>query len=122
MDPASPARRRPRSLALGLVEAIEERIRDGRLAPGAKLPTESAVMAEFGVSRTVVREAISKLQASGRVSTRHGVGSFVVAAGLGNAVVAVEPSDTADGAKRDGGVGGGGAQADGRPASGASGS
>lgn len=81
MDPAFPARRRPRSLALDLVDAIEERIRDGRLAPGAKLPTESAVMAEFGVSRTVVREAISKLQASGRVNTRHGVGSFVVAAG-----------------------------------------
>ena len=85
MDPAFPARRRPRSLALDLVDAIDERIRDGRLAPGAKLPTESAVMAEFGVSRTVVREAISKLQASGQVSTRHGVGSFVVAAGEGGA-------------------------------------
>lgn len=85
MDPAFPARRRPRSLALDLVDAIDERIRDGRLVPGAKLPTESAVMAEFGVSRTVVREAISKLQASGRVSTRHGVGSFVVAAGEGGA-------------------------------------
>ncbi len=81
MEPTAPTRRRPRSLALDLVDAIGERIRDGRLAPGDKLPTESAVMAEFGVSRTVVREAISKLQASGRISTRHGVGSFVVAAG-----------------------------------------
>lgn len=85
MDPAFPARRRPRPLALDLVDAIDERIRDGRLAPGAQLPTESAVMAEFGVSRTVVREAISKLQASGRVRTRHGVGSFVAAAGEGGA-------------------------------------
>jgi GntR family transcriptional regulator, transcriptional repressor for pyruvate dehydrogenase complex len=66
---------------MGLVDAIGERIRDGRLAPGDKLPTESAVMAEFGVSRTVVREAISKLQAAGRINTRHGVGSFVAAAG-----------------------------------------
>ena len=40
-------------------------------------------MAEFGVSRTVVREAISKLQASGLVQTRHGIGTFVV--GLGDA-------------------------------------
>ena len=40
-------------------------------------------MAEFGVSRTVVREAISKLQASGLVLTRHGIGTFVV--GLGDA-------------------------------------
>jgi DNA-binding FadR family transcriptional regulator len=34
-------------------------------------------MAEHGVSRTVVREAISRLQASGLVETRHGVGTFV---------------------------------------------
>ncbi len=75
------AARRPRTLALGLVEALGDRIRDGRLAPGDKLPTEAAVMAEFGVSRTVVREAISKLQAAGMVETRHGVGTFVVGAG-----------------------------------------
>jgi GntR family transcriptional repressor for pyruvate dehydrogenase complex len=53
------------------------------LAAGDKLPTEAEFMAEFGVSRTVVREAISKLQASGLVLTRHGIGTFVV--GLGDA-------------------------------------
>jgi DNA-binding FadR family transcriptional regulator len=74
-------RRRPRSLALELVDSLGDRIRDGRLAAGDKLPTEAAFMAEFGVSRTVVREAISKLQASGQVATRHGVGTFVVGAG-----------------------------------------
>ena len=41
-------------------------------------------MAEFGVSRTVVREAISKLQASGLVETRHGIGTFVVGLGDGS--------------------------------------
>jgi DNA-binding FadR family transcriptional regulator len=65
-----------------LVDALTERIREGALAPGHKLPTEAAVMAEFGVSRTVVREAISRLQASGLVETRHGIGTFVV--GLGD--------------------------------------
>lgn len=35
-------------------------------------------MQEFGVSRSVVREAISRLQANGLVCTRHGVGSFVL--------------------------------------------
>jgi DNA-binding FadR family transcriptional regulator len=75
------AGRRPRSLALAVVDGLGERIRDGRLAPGDKLPTEAEVMAEFGVSRTVVREAISKLQAAGMVETRHGVGTFVVGAG-----------------------------------------
>ncbi len=74
-------RRRPRTLALELVQALGDRIRDGRLATGDKLPTEAAVMAEFGVSRTVVREAISKLQAAGLVETRHGIGTFVVGVG-----------------------------------------
>ncbi|MFN0184606.1 MAG: FadR/GntR family transcriptional regulator, partial [Aquabacterium sp.] len=35
------------------------------------------LMVEHGVSRTVVREALSRLQAAGRVHTRHGVGTFV---------------------------------------------
>jgi GntR family transcriptional regulator, transcriptional repressor for pyruvate dehydrogenase complex len=82
METMHPSRRRARPLAHQLVESIGDRIRDGRIAPGDKLPTEAAVMGEFGVSRTVVREAISKLQASGLVETRHGIGSFVV--GLGD--------------------------------------
>ena len=76
-------RRKPRTLALELVESLGDRIRNGRLAVGDKLPTEAAIMMEFGVSRTVVREAISKLQASGLVETRHGIGTFVL--GLGQA-------------------------------------
>lgn len=74
-------RRKPRSLAHELVQALGERIRGGSLAPGDKLPTEAAVMDEFGVSRTVVREAISRLQAAGLVATRHGVGTFVIGPG-----------------------------------------
>lgn len=76
-------RRKPRTLALELVDALGGSIRDGRVAPGEKLPTEAEIMAEFGVSRTVVREALSKLQASGLVETRHGIGTFVV--GFGDA-------------------------------------
>ncbi len=71
-------RRKQRSLAMTIVESIAQRVRDGAIAPGDKLPTEAAVMEEFGVSRTVVREAISKLQTSGLVETRHGIGTFVV--------------------------------------------
>ena len=89
-DPAASAplpdasqRRRPRSLAFDLVDALGARIREGGLPPGAKLPTEGQVMAEFGVSRTVVREALSRLQAAGLVATRHGVGTFVVGPGDG---------------------------------------
>jgi GntR family transcriptional regulator, transcriptional repressor for pyruvate dehydrogenase complex len=75
--------RRSRSLTADVVQAIGDRVRDGGLAPGAKLPREADLIAEFGVSRTVVREAISKLQAAGVLETRHGVGTFVVGYGDG---------------------------------------
>ncbi|MDQ0027576.1 DNA-binding FadR family transcriptional regulator [Variovorax paradoxus] len=71
-------RPRPRGLAHGLVEDLGEKIRNQSLRPGDKLPTESAIMKTFGVSRTVVREALSKLQAAGLVETHHGVGTFVL--------------------------------------------
>lgn len=79
MNPS--ALRRPRSLTHDVVEALSSRIREGSLVPGEKLPTEAAIMEEFGVSRTVVREANSRLQAAGLVETRHGVGTFVVGMG-----------------------------------------
>src|SRR3954452_20507402 len=88
---ALPLLRRPRNLALTVVDALADRIRDGRLAPGAKLATESALMAEFGVSRTVIREALSKLQAAALVHTRHGVGTFVTHGGVDSAVFRIRP-------------------------------
>lgn len=69
---------RPRTLAGELAHRLSTRIVDGHYAAGDKLPREADLMHEFGVSRTVVREAISSLQAGGRVETRHGVGSFVL--------------------------------------------
>ena len=54
------------------------KIRSQQLRPGDKLPTESAIMQAYGVSRTVVREALSKLQAAGLVETHHGIGTFVL--------------------------------------------
>jgi DNA-binding FadR family transcriptional regulator len=76
---AAPAgRKKHRNLAQGVVEDINSRIRQSLLKPGDKLPTESAIMEQYGVSRTVVREAISHLQAAGLVQTRHGIGTFVL--------------------------------------------
>ncbi len=72
------APRKRRSLAQELVTVLTEQIRDGQLKRGDKLPTESAIMDTHGVSRTVVREAISRLQAAGQVETRHGIGTFVL--------------------------------------------
>jgi GntR family transcriptional repressor for pyruvate dehydrogenase complex len=74
----APVRKKHRNLAQGVVEDITQRIADGSIKAGDKLPTESAIMGLHGVSRTVVREAISHLQASGLVETRHGIGTFVL--------------------------------------------
>lgn len=70
--------RRPRSLTQSVVAVLSQRIRNGEFHVGEKLPTESELMDSFGVSRTVVREAISRLQAAGLVETRHGVGTFLL--------------------------------------------
>ena len=80
--PASAPAPRSRSLTANLVQALGDQIRAERLPHGSKLPREADLMAEFGVSRTVVREAMSHLQAAGMVETRHGIGTFVV--GLGD--------------------------------------
>lgn len=69
---------RPPSLSQKVVEGITERVVSGQLPPGARVPPEPVLMREFGVSRSVVREAVSRLQANGVVRTRHGIGSFVL--------------------------------------------
>src|ERR1700693_5855109 len=66
------------NLTQQVVDHLTHMINSGVIEPGAKLPTESEIVREQGVSRTVVREAISKLQASGIVATRHGIGTFVL--------------------------------------------
>src|SRR5690606_6838724 len=89
-----PVPRRPRNLAQGLVEDVSERIRGGRILPGEKLPTESELMRQFGVSRTVVREALSRLQAAGLVETHHGIGTYALEPS-GGADFRVDPADLA---------------------------
>ena len=78
IESPAPVRKRSTNLAQGVVEVLTQRILLGQLKPGEKLPSESSIVLEHGVSRTVVREALSKLQASGLVETRHGIGTFVL--------------------------------------------
>jgi GntR family transcriptional regulator of arabinose operon len=60
-----------------LVEAwIRSRIDDGALMPGEKLPSESQLCDQFGVSRNVVRQAIANLAREGLVESTRGVGTF----------------------------------------------
>lgn len=53
------------------------RIDTGEYAPGDKLPSSAQLCEEFGVSRTVIREALASLKLGGRVLVRQGAGVFV---------------------------------------------
>lgn len=66
------------NLTTKVIEALRGEIEGGLHVPGDKLPTESALIQRFGVSRTVVREAIAALRAEGLVESRHGAGVFVL--------------------------------------------
>ena len=72
-----PQGRKPK-LAEMVVDALRKRIGAGEFSPGEKLPTESQLTTHFGVSRTVVREAIAALAADGMVQPRQGAGVFVM--------------------------------------------
>jgi GntR family transcriptional repressor for pyruvate dehydrogenase complex len=65
-----------------VADALATEIQAGRFAAGEKLPTESSLSAQFGVSRTVVREAVSRLRSLGMVDPRQGSGVYVLPAGL----------------------------------------
>jgi GntR family transcriptional repressor for pyruvate dehydrogenase complex len=67
------------TLAQLVLDGLKDRILAGDLVPGAKIPSEAELIAAYGVSRTVVREAVSRLQAEGLVETFRGRGSFVLA-------------------------------------------
>lgn len=62
-----------------LADALAVSIRDGQLSAGQRLPTEQALVERFGVSRTVVREALSRLKTLGLVESRQGSGAYVKA-------------------------------------------
>ncbi|MFE7508127.1 FadR/GntR family transcriptional regulator [Promicromonospora sp. NPDC057488] len=61
-----------------LVETLRARIVNGDIAPGEKLPSEPRLAVEHQVSRTVVREAIARLNLEGLVHTRRGSGSYAL--------------------------------------------
>lgn len=60
-----------------LADALIVSIREGQLKPGQRLPTEAALVERFGVSRTVVREALSRLKTLGLLESRQGSGAYI---------------------------------------------
>ena len=68
---------RPRRLPDEIAQNIFAAIDSGGLQPGDQLPTEQSLSKQFGVARTVIREAISLLKHDGVIRARQGVGAFV---------------------------------------------
>lgn len=68
----------PIRLADRVAAILSEEIESGRLAEGDKLPTEVELVKQLGVSRTVIREAASRLRNAGLVEPRQGRGVFVM--------------------------------------------
>jgi DNA-binding FadR family transcriptional regulator len=66
-----------------IAEQILDRITSGAAPVGSRLPSETDLAREFGVSRPSVREALAALQFAGHVESRRGFGTVVVSKGAG---------------------------------------
>lgn len=60
-----------------LVAEMEKRFADEQYPVGAKLPSESNLAQELGVSRPLIREMLARLRERGHIETLNGRGSFV---------------------------------------------
>lgn len=78
-DPLAPRTR----LSDDVARRILERITADDLGPGERLPSERELGEQFGVSRTVIREAVRALAAKGVIEVRSGSGLRVAAVGAG---------------------------------------
>ncbi len=79
----APAGRRGVSLRSGELRSEEAYrrllsiITEGSLDPGDRLPSETELASQFGISRPLIRQAISRLQEGGLIDVRWGAGSYV---------------------------------------------
>jgi DNA-binding FadR family transcriptional regulator len=80
MPATEPERRSARSQTLGdrLYDDILQLILNSKIPEGGRLPTEAQFCEMFNVSRTVVREALSRLKIDGVVGSRQGQGRVVL--------------------------------------------
>jgi DNA-binding FadR family transcriptional regulator len=68
-------------LSKRVAAALQELILNGEWGPGSLLPNEAELGQTFGVSRTVIREAVRTLEAQGLVHVRRGIGTQTTAGG-----------------------------------------
>lgn len=75
-------RHQPEPLRDQLDRAVREAIRSGRLAPGERLPSSRALARDLGISRGLVTECHTQLQAEGYIVTRPGSATRVASTGF----------------------------------------
>jgi DNA-binding FadR family transcriptional regulator len=56
---------------------FERQVEQGAWKPGDKLPTERALVAQFGIARNILRKSLDRLEASGKITRPVGRGTFV---------------------------------------------
>ncbi|MGN5637828.1 GntR family transcriptional regulator, partial [Streptomyces sp. AC154] len=64
-------------LRAGLMDALREAARTGRLAPGTRLPSSRTLAADLGIARNTVADAYAELVAEGWLTARQGSGTRV---------------------------------------------
>ncbi|QEI08286.1 FadR family transcriptional regulator [Pigmentiphaga aceris] len=79
-EPTALLRLAPERLSDRLAAMLTQQIESGVFTPGQRLPTEPELVSIHGVSRTVVREAVSQLKSRGLLVSRQGAGVFVALA------------------------------------------
>ena len=62
---------------LQVTALLRQRIRSGDLPPGARVPSITYLMQEYGIARNTARRALKELEAEGLVEIRQGWGTFV---------------------------------------------
>lgn len=83
---------RPSGLPDEIAKLLRNQISNGTLKPGDKLPTEQQLSRMFGVSRPVIREAISRLKYDGVLESFQGRGVFVKTNGSSSSFRLDEPN------------------------------
>src|SRR3990172_1139894 len=62
---------------LQLIDLLKEKIAQGTWKPGDQIPSEPELCSIYGVSRTVVRQALMELELEGLIIRRKGKGTFI---------------------------------------------
>jgi len=85
-----------KALSDGVYAAIYQRIASGEWSEGLRLPTEIELGQQFGVSRTVIREALLRLRIDGLITSKQGAGIHVSGRPSRSVLSFAQPGSIAD--------------------------